>query len=373
MERVLFCLMLGALGCQPEMPGMMGGGPADGGRPDSMVGIPDGSTPFDLSLVDAVVPIDAAPIPDDPNALRINHLQMRATVNSYHDIDHNVDPELMGYVHLPLDEQAAEQGIRVFDFDFVPDPNGLFLDPSVTDLLLDNENHCGDWLRCLYQLDDWMDAHPEHPLVVVLVAEAMLFANPAIMHFQLDDIERQAVTALGRERLLTPADVRRGHPDLRTAIQARGWPTVEATRGKAMLVLNDRGLPRTFYLLEGGQDPTDRLLFQIGDPALADHPDAGDEVIFTFEPNLDEEDFPWFFETDPADLPRIEELAASGYLVHAISDDPEMLANLRAAGTHFVGTRFPDRLDPIPVDGPTVCNPISRPIDCNPEEIEPAR
>ena len=235
MERALFCLMLGALGCQPEMASMMEDGPADGGRPEAMVGMPDGAMPIDVGLLDVAVPIDAAPLIDagpdaEPNALRINHLQMRATVNSYHDIDHDIDPELMGYVHLPLDEQASEQGIRVFDFDLVPDPNGLFLDPSVTDLLLDNENHCGDWLRCLYQLDDWMDAHPDHPLVVVLVGEAMLFANPAVMHFQLDDIERQAVTALGRERLLTPEDVRRGQLDLRTAIQAHGWPTVEATR-----------------------------------------------------------------------------------------------------------------------------------------------
>ena len=148
----------------------------------------------------------------------------------------------------------------------------------------------------------------------------------------------------------------------------RGWPTVDATRGKVMFVLNDRDLARAEYILRGGEDPEDRLLFQMGDPAWADDPHAGDEVIFTFEPALPEH--PWIFETDPAHLGRIRELAAAGYLVHAISDDPEMIDQLRAAGAHFIGTRFPERFGPMPEAGPTVCNPITRP-DCDVATIEP--
>ncbi len=379
MTRALLALMIGALGCQPEMNDMMEGGPVDGGwrPPDADMG--DGGLPLDMEAPDAEAPDVEAPdvAPPEPDAsadaLRINHLQMRGTVNSYHTVDHDENPELMGYVHRPLDEQAAQQGIRVFDFDIVPDRvAGIGLEPAVTDLGVDDLSHCGDWLRCLYQLDDWMDAHPRHPLVVVLVGEARLYYNTRGLHFQLDDIERQIVTALGRGRILAPGQVRGFHPDLRTAVREGGWPTVDATRGLVMFILNERGLARTAYLNEGGEDPDDRLLFQIGDPTRAEDLTTRDEVIFTFEPDLHMEEHPWLFETDPADLEEIEALARSGYLVHGISDDPDMIDRLRAAGAHFIGSRYPDRFGPIPPEGPTTCNPVTGPADCDPTEIEPA-
>lgn len=365
MTRALLALMIGALGCQPEVNGMMEAGPVDGGwrPPDADMG--DGGLPLDM---------EAPPEPDaSADALRINHLQMRGTVNSYHDVDPDEDSELMAYVHRPLDEQAAEQGIRVFDFDIIPDRTaGIDLHPAVSDHPADDLNHCGAWLFCLYQLRDWMEAHPEHPPVVVLVREAFLYAHTSGLHYQLDDIERHIVMALGRDRVLTPERVRGAHPDMRAAINARGWPSVDATRGMAMFVLNTRGLARAFYLVEGGQDPDDRLLFLLGDPALADDRGTGDEVVFSFEPRLEDEEDPWHFETDPADLDRIEALAAAGFLVHGISDDPAMLDRLRAAGTHLIGSRYPDRFGPIPPEGPTACNPVTGPADCDPTEIEPA-
>ena len=134
-----------------------------------------------------------------------------------------------------------------------------------------------------------------------------------------------------------------------------------------MFVLNDRALARERYIERGGQNAEDRLLFLIGDPDLPDD----NEVVFTFEPEFT--DFPWFFETDPDDLERMEALARAGYLVHGISDDPDMIASLRAAGAHFVGTRFPERLGEIPPASPVGCNPITRPEDCDPAAIEPQR
>lgn len=356
MRYALMLAMFVALGCQPEMVDMMEDGPMDGDRPDAQIGMPDGGLPPDAR----------------PDALRVNHMHARATVNSYHDVDHDTEPELMGYIHRPLAEQAGEHGIRFFDFDLIPDRRaGIELDPAVTDHIADELAICTTWYRCMLELAAWMDDHRRHALIVVLVGEAYLFATSRGLHFQLDDLEEMAVTAFDRERILSPAEIRGRHPSLRAAIRADGWPTIEETRGRIMFVLNDRTLSRERYLERGGLDADDRFLFLIGD---RDDPESGDEVVFTFEPvlpPLEEDGDPWYFETDPADLERIRALAEAGYLVHGISDDPQMIEDLRAAGAHFVGTRFPDRLGPIPEAGPITCNPVTAPADCDITEIEP--
>jgi len=314
-------------------------------------------------------PADWGPIGDgaDPQAVRFNQVQMRGTVNSYHDYwGDGIYPEFV-YRHLPLDEQAAEQGIRQFDFDLAADRgSGITLSPQTSEHLFDDANHCGDWLGCLWELRDWSDAHPDHPMVVVLVGETALMPHsPPWMHHQFDALESDVVSALGRQRVYTPADMRRGFPSLQAAVAARGWPAIDATRGKVLFVLNDRGVARFEYIMNGGEDPDDRLLFVMGDPALVDDPAFSDEVIFTFEPNG-----PWVYETDPAALRRMAALVEAGFLVHATTDDPDFAAELRDVGVHMIGTRFPEMLGPI-LDGPMICNPITRPGGCAGHVIEP--
>ena len=59
----------------------------------------------------------------DPD-LRINHLQMKGTHNSYH-VEPIISPtrEYM-YTHETLDVQAADQGVRQFEIDVWWDPRG---------------------------------------------------------------------------------------------------------------------------------------------------------------------------------------------------------------------------------------------------------
>jgi hypothetical protein len=63
--------------------------------------------------------------------LRLNHLQLRGTVNSAHDWNEEIPlpEELMergAYRHLPFEEQAGVQGIRQFDLDLYGDQVGAF-------------------------------------------------------------------------------------------------------------------------------------------------------------------------------------------------------------------------------------------------------
>lgn len=317
-------------------------------------------------------PVDS-PDGGEPLAVRLSQIQMRGTVNSYHDYyGEGIIPEAI-YRHLPIDRQGAEQGIRQFDFDLSADrQSGLFLEPKNAESGVDAESHCGDWHGCLWELRDWSDANPDHPMIVALVGESEIHLDlMPHLHLQLDLLEETIIQALGRARLYTPDDMRRGFPTLRAAIEEVGWPTIAETRGKVLFVLKDRGLPRTAYIDSGGLDPDERLLFVAGDPAqaldpaLAADPVVADEVIFTFEPG-----WPWDYETDPADLPLIEELVAADLLVHAMTDDPDFAAELKAVGVHMIGTRFPEILPPV-LEQPIVCNPVTRPSGCPARALDP--
>ena len=329
--------------------------------PDMMAGNP---------MVDAGVRDERRPDGPDggqPEAVRFNQIQMRGTVNSYHDyIGAGAIPEVR-YRHIAIDRQAAEQGIRQFDFDLSADRRaGRYLWPVNAENDIDSLNRCSDWIGCLWELRDWSDAHPEHPMVVVLVGEALVNLDfMPHLHHQLDVLEESIIFALGRARLYTPGEMRRGFPSLRAAIDGAGWPTVDETRGRVLFVLKDRGLPRTEYIVNGGFDPDDRLLFVAGDPELADEPASADEVIFTFEP-----DWPWDYETDPAALPVIERLVQANLLVHVPTDNPDFAARLQGVGAQMIATRFPDMLPPV-VEQPVVCNPVTRPQGCPDGALDP--
>lgn len=308
---------------------------------DGMQGVPIASD----GGVDAAV---------DP--IRLNHIQMRGTVNSVNEWNLEQWPEDWpdwDYSHLPFEEQATTQGIRQFDIDILGDPiEGSGLPVWVDGRAWMADVICVDFWRCVERLRDWSDANPGHAPLVFFLAET-LHIEPIIWG-QLDRIEGQLIGLLGRERLIAPAEVRGDHPDLATALSEDGWPPLEALRGRVMVVLNDRARARQDYLERGGFDPTDRLLFVIGDPGS----EAPDEVVYTFDPATD------------GDLAQIEHLSRGGFLVHASTDDPTMVARLHAAGAHFIATRFPDAVLWPMGEGVVQCNPQTAPDHCETERLE---
>jgi hypothetical protein len=295
--------------------------------------------------------------------LRLNHMQVRGTVNSYHDS--RVPPEgpELAYWHLPLDQQAAVQGIRQFDFDVYG--NGISLGVQHIGGIGDRFTLCERLLPCLDGIAAWSDVNPDHPPLVILMGETWTWPDIDVQfYWHVDEIEEYLLAAFGRERMLSPSDVRGGHPDLATAIAAHGWPTIDEARGKIIAVLNEHNEARAEYLEYGGLDPADRFLFQIGDPAEP----SPDEVIFSFEGNTDEP--PWLEAVDEATLPEIERLVRSGALVHTATNDPAMAPRLRAAGAHMIASRWPDDILGPPGVPPSRCNPVTAPLGCRAERIE---
>jgi hypothetical protein len=77
-----------------------------------------------------------------------------------------------------------------------------------------------------------------------------------------DDLDREILSVLGRDRLITPDDVRGSHATLNAAIKAGGWPTLKAARGKiVIMMITATGEAATKGYLEGHPSLKGRVAF----------------------------------------------------------------------------------------------------------------
>ncbi len=131
--------------------------------------------------------------------------------------------------------------------------------------------------------------------------------------------------------LLTPDVVRGDCASLPEALRRRGWPTLDAARGKVIFALDNEDAIRDRYL-DGHPALKGRCLFVSVDP---DHPAAG-----------------WMKVNDPvADFERIQRLVRAGFLVRtradadtleARADDTTRRDKALASGAQFVSTDYPE-------------------------------
>jgi hypothetical protein len=171
------------------------------------------------------------------------------------------------------------------------------------------------------------------------------------------DIEKVIAATWPDERILRPDDVRGHHDTLPAAIRARGWPKLDAVRGKAIFGLLDGGAQRRAYLA-GADNLAKRRMFVLSDSALSPHAAV--------------------FKIDDARRQggRIRSLVEAGFLVATncdrTGDDLETnrrrLRRSLSSGPHWVCTDFPGSSRP----GAYVCvlpdgalarvNPVSGPV-----------
>lgn len=206
--------------------------------------------------------------------------------------------EALNYEHPDLTTQL-NAGMRSLEIDVNPDPKGgNFLDPAgyrllrskgVADLLpfdatgleqpgykvlhmpdIDFRSHCPTLKLCLTQIRDWSDAHPGHvPLFIMMeakVSDIPILPNPTrTVPFTpqlFDDLDQEILSVLGRDRLITPDDVRGSHATLNAAIKAGGWPTLKAARGKiVIMMITATGEAATKGYLEGHPSLKGRVAF----------------------------------------------------------------------------------------------------------------
>jgi len=352
------CLLLAA-GCDADAP-------ADAGMDAGFV--------FDAGLdagFDAGPPgVDASFNRLDPGAphalddvLRLNHLQVEGTHNSYHLRPAEETIPDWDYSMAPLDVQLAEQGVRKVELDLHWDPaTGRFRVYHLD--LIDEQTTCETFLDCLVALRRFSDANPWHHPVFVQIEPKGSRQGRTVTEL-MASMEAEILAVLPEELLVTPNLVRGDATNLAEAIATEGWPTLGEVRGRFLFFLNCDRSWCVEYANEGA-GLTDRLIFADAEP---EDPWAAVRII-----------------NSPG--PDVRAAVEAGFIVRtravsiteALSSDRATLqASLDAAlesGAQIISADVPTARPDVPfhveIPGgtPSRCNPITAPMECTSEAIE---
>ncbi len=346
------------------------------------------------------------------NCMRLNHVQVLGTHNSYHieprpallSLIASIDSAAaasMEYTHRPLDEQLGLLGIRQVELDVFADPAGglfavplgpIFLgspDPIKPELLapglkvlhvqdIDFETTCLTFVSCLQTIKAWSDTHDGHlPLMILVEAKDEPILLPPEFPpltvpapfgaVELDGIDAEIRSVFPDDQLITPDDVRGGRDTLEQAVLKDGWPTLNESRGRLLFALDNIDAKRDDY--------------------LAGHPSLAGRVMFTSSPPGSPESAFVKLNDPIADQDYIRELVSAGYIVRTRADADTLEARLGstvrrdaalASGAQFISTDFPEP-DPAFSTGYFVeiagginarCNPVLSPPGCDSSALE---
>lgn len=189
--------------------------------------------------------------------------------------------EGLDYYHLPLAQQF-DAGVRQIELDIFADPQGgRYANPRGEEWAreagettgfdraamskpgfktfhipdVDYLSTCATLVKCLTEVDGWSRAHPDHlPIMITINAADTPSNRPGITTpLPLDDkglldaLDAEIRSALPGKRLITPDDVRGKAATLRDAVRDRGWPSLEAARGRIYILLDVRDAVSDVY------------------------------------------------------------------------------------------------------------------------------
>ncbi|USQ96597.1 phosphatidylinositol-specific phospholipase C domain-containing protein [Caulobacter sp. RL271] len=303
--------------------------------------------PSSLAVAFSVIALAAPMAVRAAEAPKINALRWLGSHNSYRP---ELDPaalahqrQVMGersrgveYGHPPIRAQL-DLGVRQLEFDpYADTTGGLYAAPYADDPakaaimkqpgakvlhapVIDNRTLCLRLSDCFAEVASWSRAHPGHqPIVIFVNTKEEPFNTPAIpnppLWTQADfaGIDADAVKAFGRDRIITPDDVRGDRATLRDGVTGGGWPTIESAKGKVLLVLDAN--PR------------------IEDAYRAGHPSLKGRVLFGLYVESEPEAAVFNIQDPRPEEARIKALVAQGFLVRTRSD-----ADTTEARNHDLG------------------------------------
>lgn len=303
------------------------------------------------------VPVREYPLDD---VLRLNHVQVKGTHNSYHlepafafDASHE-------YSHLPLDEQLGELGVRQFELDVHYDGDGFF---TVFHLpVIDADTTCSTFVECLQTVRGWSDANPYHsPIFIWIEPKDDLDPQPIRGHYDELDAEIRSVFP---DRLITPDMVQGDHPTLRDAAVSGDWPTLGEVRGHVVFIMLDNEVHHQSY--------TENRTTLAGRAMFVNTPDFAAPYAAFVKYN------------DPIGSgAAITSAAEQGFIVACNAggiDNSDELVQAKveaglAVGAHTLGTDLPGPVGDrywfdMPSEGVARCNPVSAPPECVDTAIE---
>lgn len=359
------------------------------------------------SALSGAINCDEITAENSDDCLRLNHIQVLGTHNSYKMRPH---PELVSqlnehmdgwsrnidYEHRLLAEQLEELGIRQFELDvFADTAGGLFSEPAGALLAgddsfinaeelaapgfkvlhgqdLDYRTTCLTLNACLSEIRDWSLINPNHlPVFILIEAKDGRMEDRGPINFTepiqfdtelLHDVDREILQVFETDHLIIPDDVRGEFETLEEAILQNGWPTLRESRGKVMFALDNTGRHKSDYL-SGSPNLENRVMFVSSEPG---EPTAG-----------------FIKMNDVTDVGgQIKTYTAVGFLVRTRSDVPTVEARsgdstrrdlALQSGAQFISTDYPEvsqygsgyKVELPGALGVARCNPVSAPESCD--------
>lgn len=344
---------------------------------------------------------------DRGHDLRLNQIQVIGSHNSYH-IEPNAAEfgliSLVGgavagglqYTHPPLGEQFGDEHVRQIELDVYADPDGgryatplirQFVgetpeyDPAMklpgTKVLhisdIDYHSNCVSFVTCLKDVRTWSRTHPRHAPIAILVEfkDTLDIPIPGVPLVQPLPWTRDRMLGLDKEirsvftkrELITPDDIRRPGRTLEQSVLRYGWPTLSASRGKVLFLMDNPGAYRDAYI-QGNPSLQGRVLFTNSSPG---QPDAA------------------FVERNDAvgSAADIRALVQRGYVVRTRADvdtaeartgDTTARDAALASGAQWVSTDYPvpgiasrfgtDYFAALPGLAAARCDPVNAPRHC---------
>lgn len=334
----------------------------------------------------------------DPDFVRLNQVQYIGSHNSYHagfgpseaELWKKTQPEQfasLDYRHPDLAQQF-DDGVRQIELDVYADAKGgryshpaidklvaeagLPPDPPFADAAImqkpgfkvmhiqdvDQRSNCQPLKACLEQVREWSKQHPQHlPLFVLLETKddplQVKFTSVMPEPFNtatLNALDAEIRSVFPRKQYITPDDVRGRYRTLNRAILKRGWPGLDASRGKILFLLDQRKVTAAY--LKGHSALRGRVMFTNSTPG---EPDAA------------------FIERNDGPASEITRLVRERYLVRTRTDadlkepranDIRRRGSMMGSGAQLLSTDFP-RNEPADT-GYVVQFPSGRNARCTP-------
>ena len=254
--------------------------------------------------------------PNLANSIDYSHISILEQLNmglSNLEIDIYADAKGGKYAHPHgLDMEKEQPGVQPYD------PEKQMLEPGFKICHIqeiDFRSYYLTFKSCLQDLEKWSDAHPGHnPIFITMNAKDQAIDKPGFtipekftpeVFAQLDKVIQEE---LGKDKLITPDQVRGKYNTLESAVQQGNWPKLKEAKGKFLFVLDENDEKRTTYIKDHAS-LKGRVLFANAEPGT---PEAA--IIILNNPKKDSD--------------KIKELVKKGYIVRTRADaDTEQARN----------------------------------------------
>ena len=301
------------------------------------------------------------------DVLRLDHIQVKGTHNSYH-LRPNDEPAVPWDYDMPtITDQLELYGVRQIELDFWYDREEETFEVFHA-ALFDPETTCGSLASCLGEVNDWSAVNPDHlPVFALLeVKNSQTEEVTADPEGFIRRFEEEIEGIFGRERLLTPAEVKGDAATLQEAV-AEGWPTLGEVRGQVVVVVWDEGPITTTYSHDNSH-LDDRLMFVRG------RTDFGFGVVSAKDDITGGDGY----ERAVAEVERgvLVRTRADTDGNEALAGDMSRFEQALEAGCHMISTDFPRGTEhegyviDMPEGGPVRCNPRRAPPECTSDALE---